>query len=318
MTTRIIGTGCYIPEQVLSNDDLSKMVDTSDEWISSRTGIRRRHISTEGTSSMAAVAAERACMDAGIDPEEIDLIILATSSADNYFPNGASEIQKAIGASRAAAFDLSAACTGFVYAFNTMHAFLQAGIYQTGLVVGAESMSRLLDWNDRSTCVLFGDGAGAVVVKRSEIGVVSLEMSADGTKCNALTCESRFMENPFQEEATDAYIKMDGQEVFKFALKRVPESVKEVLKQGNLEPQDVKYYILHQANQRIIQSVAKRLGEPIDKFPMNLMEYGNTSAASIPIMLDELNKEGKFAKGDYLVMSGFGAGLTWGSTLLAW
>lgn len=304
MTARIIGTGSYIPEKIITNDDLAKQVDTSDEWISSRTGIKRRHITYDGTTYMATEAARKACINAGINPKDLDIIILATTSGDCYFPSGACEVQGAIGAVNAAAFDISAACSGFIYGLHILYGFISSGIYKTGLVIGGETLSKIVDWEDRSTCVLFGDGAGAVVVESSDYGIIEASVCSDGNKAEFLTCKK--------------YIQMDGQEIFRFAVKKVPESIEKVLKSGKIEKEAIKYFILHQANERIIRSVAKRLEVPISKFPMNLMEYGNTSAASIPILLDELNRSQKLNKGDLLIFSGFGAGLTWGTMLLTW
>lgn len=320
MTTKIIGTGSYVPECSITNDDLAKIMDTSDEWISSRTGIRERRISSgEGTSGMAAKAAKAALGKAGIAPEDLDIIILATSSSDFCFPNGACEVQAEIGALNAAAFDISAACSGFIFALNTMHAFFQAGIYRTGLVIGADALSKLVDWDDRKTCVLFGDGAGAAVVQADNQKAFHMIMGSDGSRGNVLACPSRSMGNFLTNSKPElGYMSMDGQEVFKFAVRTVPNCINQVLEQGNLKADDIKYFILHQANYRIFEAIAKRMKLPIEKFPMNIQKYGNTSAASIPLMLDELNREGKLLPGDKLVFSGFGGGLTWGAVLLEW
>lgn len=321
MTSRIIGTGSYAPDQVVTNDDLAKIVETSDEWIRSRTGIRERRIAAadEGTSAMAIKAAERAIEDAGIKPEELDIILLATSSPDYCFPNGACEVQAAIGAVNAAAFDISAACTGFVFALSTAQAFIQAGIYKTGLVIGADCLSKLTDWSDRGTCVLFGDGAGAAVVQAEETGVIHSIMHSDGVKGPVLSCLARSEGNFLSGKKPElGYMYMDGQEVFKFAVKRVPECIGQILAQTGTDIEDIKYFVLHQANFRIFESMAKRLKQPMEKFPMNIDRYGNTSGASVPIMLDELNREGKLKKGDKIILSGFGGGLTWGAILLEW
>lgn len=320
MTTKIIGTGSYVPERVVSNDDLAKVVETSDEWIQSRTGIRERRIAVcEGTSELAAKAAAAAMENAGIEASEIDIIILATSSPDNCFPNGACEVQAAIGAENAVAFDISAACTGFVYALNTMHAFLKSGLYRTGLVIGADVMSKLTDWTDRGTCVLFGDGAGAAVVRAEESGIVRMVMKADGKKSHVLTCKARTSENFSTGKTPElGYTAMEGQEVFKFAVKKVPECVRQVLEESGTDIEEIKYFVMHQANYRIFESIAKRLKVSMERIPMNMDRYGNTSGASVPIMLDELNREGKLQPGDKLILSGFGAGLTWGATLIEW
>ncbi len=320
MTSKIIGTGSYVPVQVVTNDDLAKIVDTNDEWITGRTGIRERRVVMEdGTSHMAAEAARRALDNAGVKPEELDLILLGTTSPDHCFPSGACEVQGALGAVNACAFDISAACSGFLFALNTMQAFIQAGIYRTGLVIGADCLSKLVDWKDRSTCVLFGDGAGAAVIRAEDKGMTHTVMRSDGTKWQVLSCISRTNGNFLNDKTPEpGYISMDGQEVFKFAVKRVPECIHQVIQESDLSLDDIKYFVLHQANYRIIESVSKRLKQPMDKFPMNMEHYGNTSAASVPILLDEMNRTGKLKTGDRIVLSGFGGGLTWGATLLEW
>lgn len=320
MTTRIIGTGSYAPETILTNKDLMEFMDTDDTWIRERTGICERRVSvSEGTSELAVKAAEKAIENAGINPEEIDIIVLATSSGDKSFPAGAMDIQAAIGAVNAVGFDITAACSGFIYALNMVHAFFAAGIYKTGLVVGAETLSKVLDWNDRSSAILFGDGAGAAVVRAEEKGIIHMLMGSDGTKSWALECQARSLGNCLTKTAPElGLMKMDGQEVFKFAVKKVPEIVKQVLLEGGTEQEDIKYFLLHQANVRILESASRRLKIPMEKIPVNIDRYGNTSAASIPILIDELNREGKLLRGDKLVLAGFGAGLTWGATLLEW
>lgn len=321
-TCRIVGTGSYVPEQVVTNDDLAKIVETNDEWISTRTGIRERRIAADveaGTSYMAAEAAKRALADAGVAAEELDIILLATSSPDNCFPSGACEVQGAIGAHRAVAFDVSAACSGFIFALNTMQAFIQAGIYKTGIVIGADCLSKLTDWSDRGTCVLFGDGAGAAVIKAEESGMVHMVMGADGTKGPVLSCVSRTGGSFLNGKTPEiGYMFMDGQEVFRFAVKKVPECVRQLLDEAGTDIGEIKYFVLHQANFRIFESVAKRLKQPMEKFPMNIDRYGNTSGASVPLMLDELNREGKLSRGDKIILAGFGGGLTWGAALLEW
>ena len=320
MTTRIIGTGSYVPEQIVTNDDLSKIVETNDEWIRSRTGIRERRIATEdGTSDMAAKEAARAIEQAAILPEEIDLILLATSSPDSCFPNGACEVQAKLGAVNAACYDISAACTGFVFALSTAHAFISAGIYKTALVIGADVLSKLIDWTDRGTCVLFGDGAGAAVVRADETGILGLNMHSNGEKGGVLTCGSRSNGNFLLGRKPElGYMTMDGQEVFKFAVKKVPECMNEVLRETGYTTQDIDHFVIHQANFRIIESIAKRLKVDVDKFPANMERYGNTSGASVPILLDELNRKGQLKRGEKMILSGFGAGLTWGAILLEW
>ena len=272
----------------MTNDDLSKIVETNDEWIRSRTGIRERRIATEdGTSDMAAKAAARAIEQAAILPEEIDLILLATSSPDSCFPNGACEVQAKLGAVNAACYDISAACTGFVFALSTAHAFISAGIYKTALVIGADVLSKLIDWTDRGTCVLFGDGAGAAVVRADETGILGLNMHSNGEKGGVLTCGSRSNGNFLLGRKPElGYMTMDGQEVFKFAVKKVPECMNEVLRETGYTTQDIDHFVIHQANFRIIESIAKRLKVDVDKFPANMERYGNTSGASVPILLD--------------------------------
>ncbi len=322
MTSRVIGTGSYVPEIIITNDDLAKIVETNDEWISSRTGIRNRRITNDpaiGTTYMSTEAARRALENAGVLAEDIDIIILGTSTADHCLPAGACEVQAAIGAVNAVAYDISAACSGFIFAMNTVQAFIKAGIYRTALIIGTDTLSKIIDWEDRGTCVLFGDGAGAAVLRADESGLLEMTMGSDGTKSGTLACVARTNDNFLTGKNPEmGYVYMDGQEVFKFASRKVPECINEVLAQAKVPAEDVDHFILHQANLRIIESVAKRLKQPIDKFPMNIAEYGNTSAGSIPILLDEMNREGRLKPGDKVVISGFGAGLTWGAALLEW
>lgn len=315
MTTRIIGTGSCLPVNVLSNDQLAELVDTSDEWISSRTGIRNRRIAKGETGAeMASCAAQRALENSKVAPEEIELIVVATCSADLQFPSTACMVQKEIGAVHAVAFDLSAACSGFLFALNTVHAYFLSGIYKKALIIGTEVLSKLVDWSDRSTCVLFGDGAGAAVVTADESGLEGFVQYADGAGGDVLTCAGRETESV----KVPPYIRMDGQEVFKFAVRKVPECIEQVLENTGTDREKIRWYILHQANSRIIRSAAKRLKVAEEKFPMNMDAYGNTSAASIPILLDEMNRKGMLERGDRLILSGFGAGLTWGAVQIVW
>ena len=319
MVGKIYGTGSYVPEHVMDNDDLAKIVDTNDEWIRERTGIGRRHVIEEETTSyMAGQAAARAVEQSGIDPAEIDLILVATSSSEVIYPCAACEVQKAVGAVHAAGYDLNAACTGFVLAFNTAQAYISAGLYRTILVVGAESMSNMVDWTDRSTCILFGDGAGAVILRAEEGNPVYMAAHSDGVKGEALTQLSRHRRGWEKEEEKESYIHMDGQAVFKIAVRKVPEIIEEVLGQTDVKLEEIDYFILHQANRRIKEAVAKRLKTDISKFPMNLEEYANTSAATVPILLDEMNRRGMFRRGQKIILSGFGAGLTWAACLFEW
>lgn len=320
MTTRVIGTGSYLPEKLVTNQDLSLVMDTSDEWISSRTGIRERRLATtETTASMAAKASEKALLMADRKAEEIDLIIVGTITSDYVTPSTACEIQAAIGASKAVCFDINAACSGFVYALQLAHALIGTGQYQNALVLGVETLSKIMDWNDRSTCVLFGDGAGACVVEASGVGIYGFELGSDGKRGVSLSCENRRNNNPYVSNSKElCYVRMEGQEVYKFAVTTVPESILSVLQTNEMNPSEISYFILHQANIRIIQSVAKRLQVSEDKFPINLDHCGNISAGSIPILLDEMNQKGMLKKGDKIVFSGFGGGLTWGTCLLEW
>ena len=327
MTGIIYGTGACTPSYIMDNNDIAKLVETSDEWIQERTGVARRHIITEETTvSMAVQAGRRALENAGISPEEVDLILVATISSNVVLPCTACQVQKELGAIHATCFDLGgAACTGFVLAYNTATAYLAGGVYKTALVIGSESLSNLTNWKDRGTCILFGDGAGAAVVEAGEDRYYLPVTHSEGSKGDALTCKSRYQGNGLTSEINleemvddEHFMQMDGQAVFKFAVKKVPEVIREVLEANEIEQEDVDYYILHQANQRIVEAVAKRLKEPIEKFPMNLREYGNTSSASIPILLDELNRKGILKSGQKIVMAGFGAGLTWGASILDW
>ncbi|MBO4946407.1 MAG: ketoacyl-ACP synthase III [Lachnospiraceae bacterium] len=328
MAVRIIGTGSAIPDRIVKNEELETFLDTSDVWIKERTGIASRHAATtETTTSLAAEACRRALENSGKKPEDIDIILAATVSPDCTFPCLACEIQAAIGADQAVAYDINAACAGFLFALNSATAYIECGMYKNALIVGAEVLTKIVDWNDRSSCILFGDGAGAAVVEKQEgtEGVTAMVQGANGKKGMALYRYEGTVTNPFREAAATeeeapgtGYLEMNGQEVFRFAISQVPESVQEVLDKAGWQKEEVGHYVLHQANARIIQSIAKRLGEPEEKFPMNLQNYGNMSSASIPVLLDELNREGKLERGEKLVLSGFGAGLTYGATALIW
>lgn len=319
MTGKICGTGSWAPPKVWDNNDLARLVDTSDEWIRERTGVVQRHIAEENedTVTMASRAAQRALEDADIKAEEIDLIIVATISPTEIMPCVACGVQEKLGAEKATCFDLNGACTGSLLALNTAQAYLSQGIYQTALVIGAEKLSALTDWTDRGTCILFGDGAGAVVLKAEESGRYAQVTQSIGKKGGALTLRSR---NQIQYEtdpkAKETYIQMNGKEVFTFAVSKVPEAVKNLLSREKVPCEDIRYYLLHQANERIIRSAARRIGEDISKFPMNMGEYGNTSSASLLILLDEVKKSGKLQRGDKLVLAGFGGGLTYGASLI--
>lgn len=325
MIGKICGTGSYIPPKILSNDDLSGMVETNDEWIRERTGVRNRHIAEQETTSyMASEAAKRAIENARISPEEIELILVASASPDVIFPSVACEVQKNIGAVHAAGYDMQAACTGFVFAYQTAQAFIASGFYKTILVIGSEKLSSMIDWTDRGTCILFGDGAGAAVIRAEQGKTYQPAAHSDGFKGEALVCKSRFSSEFTEtfrrtgEPPKDTYIGMDGRGVFQFAVKNVPQIVLEVLEKASLDITEIDWFILHQANKRIVESVAKRLKTDIAKFPMNLQEYGNTSSASIPILLDEMNRDGRLKQGQKIVIAGFGAGLSWGASILEW
>ena len=323
MAIRIIGTGSYLPKKVADNHFLSTIVDTDDEWIRQRTGIKERHLSNgkEGTTYMATHAAEAALENAGITADELDMIIVATVSADTYVPSTSCQVQGAIGAIRATCFDLNAACSGFLFAMNTAYAYIEMGMAKTILIIGAETLSREVDWSDRSSCILFGDGAGAAIMRQEEGkgGLIASVTGSDGSQGDVLTCKGRGIQNPFhQSKRKKDYLRMEGQAVFRFAVTMVPRCIKQILKKTGYDTEDIKFFVLHQANVRILELIAKRLKVDIDKFPMNLDHYGNTSSASIPILLDELNRNNLLEPGDKIMLSGFGGGLTWGAVLIEW
>lgn len=321
MKSRICGTGSMLPNRVVTNDDLSKIMDTSDEWIRSRTGICSRHLAVEESlTELAAQASRKALEEAGVKPEELDMILAATLSADKLLPCLSCELQRELGAVNAVAFDINAACSGFMFALQTADMYIKSGQCQRILVVGGEILSKLMDWNDRSTCVLFGDGVGAAVVRADEeYGILSSVQGSDGAKGDALLCEGRRNNNPYVSNSTDLpYVSMNGQEVYKFAVRTVPKAILEALQKADLTVEDVDLFVLHQANIRIIESVSKRLKVPMEKFPSNLEECGNISAGSVPILLDYVNQRGMLRKGDKIILAGFGAGLTWGASVLTW
>lgn len=322
MRAKIIGTGSYLPEKIVTNNALSEIVDTNDEWISSRTGIKERHLvssESETTLSMAVSAGRAALADSGILPEQLDLILIATVSSDFVTPSTACMVQKELRANHAVAFDINAACSGFLFALNTADAYFQSGIYKNALIIGVETLSKVIDWSDRSTCVLFGDGAGAVVTTAAEEGMIASIQGSDGAGGDILLCKGRSNHNPyFSLDTNPDYLFMNGQEVFKFAVKKVPECILSLLEKTGITASDVDYYLLHQANYRIISSIARKLRLPLEKFLSNVEHCGNTSAASIPILLDEVHKAGTLSEGELLLLSGFGAGLTWGAALLKW
>ncbi|MFP4456041.1 MAG: beta-ketoacyl-ACP synthase III [Clostridia bacterium] len=318
MNIEIIGSGWYTPPNPIDNFDLSKLVDTSNDWIISRTGIYKRNISLgENTSEMAVKAATDAIKSAKIDPKEIDLIVVATITPDKFTPSTACLIQEELGAKNAFAFDLSAGCTGFIYALNTAHSFIATKKVKTALVVGAEVLSKVLNWKDRNTCILFGDGAGAVVVKRNDKKEFYAYCASSGDPNEVLQLDAVAVNNPYTKTTeSKQYLTMKGQEVFQFAVGAIRKSIKKLMKQTDLELKDVKYIIPHQANARIVDFVARKMDYPVERFYLNLDRNGNTSAASIPIALAEMVEKGLLVSGDKVIMVGFGGGLTWGAILI--
>ncbi|MDH3288959.1 MAG: ketoacyl-ACP synthase III [Betaproteobacteria bacterium] len=316
--SRIVGTGAYLPAKILTNQDLERTVDTSDEWIHARTGIRQRHIAAddEQTSDLALAASRGALAAAGIDAADLDLVVVATTTPDMVFPSTACILQAKLGARNCPAFDMQAVCSGFVYALATADQFIRAGQYRNALVVGAEIYSRILDWNDRATCVLFGDGAGAVVLQRSEApGIISSHLHADGTHVNMLSVPGTVSRG---QVSGRPFVHMDGQSVFKFAVKVLNEVAEEALAANRLEASDVDWLIPHQANIRIIQATTRKLGMSMEKVVVTVDRHANTSAASIPLALDEAVRDGRIRAGQYLLLEGVGGGFTWGAILVRW
>jgi len=320
----IVGLGMYLPEKVMTNLDLSKMVDTSDEWITTRTGIKERRIAdpSQSTSDLAAEAAKEAIKDAKMDASEIELLIICTISPDRLMPATACIVQNKIGAKNAACFDLSAACAGFIFGITCAKSMIQSGLYKNALVIGADVLSKFVDWKDRSTCVLFGDGAGAVVLKESKAcEIVSTYLGNDGLVWDLLQIPAGGSSLPASHETVDQglhYIKMQGNELFKVAVTRMIEAAKKVLADNNMTSGDVDLLIPHQANQRIIDATTKRLNIPDEKVFINLTKYGNMSSAASVVALVEAVKEKKVKTGDNIVMVAFGGGLAWGSALIKW
>ncbi len=322
----ITGCGSAAPEAVLTNDHLAQMVATSDEWINTRTGMSNRHIAsaTESLSQLSAVAAQNAIAMAGITATDIDLIILATSTPDDLF-GSACKIQGLIGATNAVAFDLTAACSGFIFALITASGFIRTGVYKNVLIIGADILSRWVDWSDRSSCVLFGDGAGAMVCQGIDHGdrLLSFGMYSNGSQNDSLNLNYYSRSKPLVENITAQYgsyqpITMNGREVYRFAVAKVPEAISKAMFQANLTADNIDWLLLHQANQRIMDAVAKRLKIPTEKILSNIAEYGNTSAASIPLALDAAVRDGRVQPGHIIAASGFGAGLTWGAAIFKW
>lgn len=346
-TIRITGTGSALPGRIVTNKELEQMVETSDEWIRERTGIGERHVSVgETVVTLASEAAGKALEQAGISAEEISLILVATCSPEQYLPCCACQVQAAIGAVNALAFDVNAACSGFLFALNTADVYLRTGLAKNALVIGSEVLSKLVDWTDRGSCILFGDGAGAVVVEQCrtesraveygnalaeteekripEAGILGRALHSDGTGGGVLQCGARELATPYagtsaaKTDGRENFIQMDGQEVYRFATRRVPQCIEEALSDAGLTVADIDLFVLHQANVRIIDAVAKRLHADREKFPTNLERVGNLSSASIPVLLDELNRQEKLHRGDRIVLAGFGAGLTIGACVMTW
>ena len=324
--SRIAGTGSSVPDRVLSNADLERIVSTSDEWIVTRTGISERRIAADGeaTSDLAERAGRRALEAAGVDPMDVDLILVSTVTPDMFFPSTGCLLQGRLGALHAAAFDLSAACSGFIYGLSVADAYLRAGLMRNILVIGAETLSKLVDWKDRNTCVLFADGAGAALVQRTtgDARVLSTHLYADGSKGGQLIVPGGGSRHPISQKVVDenlAKIKMaNGNEVFKTAVRAMEEAAVAALKANGVEISDIDLFVPHQANGRIISATAQRLGLPRERIVVNIGRFGNTSAASIPIALDEAVRAGRLRPGDLLLMVAFGGGLTWGSALVRW
>ncbi len=318
MRSRIVGTGSYLPAQSLSNQELESRIDTTDEWIFQRTGIRSRHVAAENehTSDLALQAAKQAMEMAGVTAADIDLIIVATTTPDMIFPSTACLLQSKLGVRNCAAFDVQAVCTGFVYALATADKFVNSGQSKCALVVGAEKFSRLLDWSDRRTCVLFGDGAGAVVLKPDpEFGILSTHLKADGSQAHILQVPG-FIDNG--AIGGHAYVQMDGQSVFRFAVKALDEICKETLAANGLQGKDIDWLVPHQANIRIIMATAEKLGMPTDRIVTTLERQGNTSAASVPLALDTAVRDGRIQRGQHVLLEAVGGGMTWGAALLKW
>jgi 3-oxoacyl-[acyl-carrier-protein] synthase-3 len=316
---RVTGTGSYLPAKVLTNHDLEKMVDTTDQWIVERTGIRERHIAADGetTCDLAEQASRRAIAAAGLKVEDIDLIVVATTTPDRVFPSTACLLQDRLGIHGCAAFDVQAVCTGFVYALAIADKFVRTGAAKCALVVGAETLSRIIDWTDRSTCVLFGDGAGAVVLQASdEPGIVSSHLHADGQYKDLLTVPAGISQGYDRVRNGEAHLNMEGSEVFKVAVTTLGRIVDETLEANQLQKSDIQWLVPHQANTRIIAATAKKLGMSMDHVVLTVERHGNTSAASIPLAFDEAVRDGRIKRGETVLMEAFGGGFTWGSVLL--
>ena len=325
----ITGHGSYSPAKILSNDDLAKMVDTSDEWISARTGIQRRHICSEkeSTADLATEAAKKALAMAGIEPGNLDLIIVATITPEMVFPSTACFVQARLGAFSSWAFDLMAACSGFIYGISIAQQFIESGRIQNALIIGAETLTKITNYKDRTSCILFGDGSGAVVIEGKpreknndkQSGIIYSTMYTDGSNWQALNCQAYGSRNPISrplDNPNKIYMEIKGREVYQLAVRRIVETVTECLEKCNLTIDDIKMVVSHQMNARIIESAAKRLELPREKYFINITEYGNTSAASVPLAFDQAIREGKIKRGDIVILVAFGAGLTWGANVI--
>lgn len=320
--SRILGTGSYTPDKVVCNKDLEKIVDTSDSWIRERTGIVERRISTgEDTSEIAGNAAMEALKNSNLESEDVDLIIVATITPDSLTPSVACNVQKYIGASNAMAFDINAACSGFIFALDIANNYIATGRAKNAIIIGAEVLSKIIDWTDRGTCVLFGDGAGAVVLgEDTKEHICYLNCKSVGSKGDSLMCGTLPLENPYVKEPTERInkLKMNGKDVYKFAVKTMEEEFNRILAESKLCKEEIDFILPHQANIRMIESFSKKINVPMSKFIINLDNKGNTSSASIPIALDEANLQGKFTNEDNIIVIGFGGGLTYGSALINW
>ena len=320
----IAGHGSFAPAKLLTNDELAEMVDTSDEWITTRTGIKVRHITTddESTAFLATQAAKKALATANLDPKDVELIIVATVTPEMVFPSTASFVQRALKAKKAWVFDLAAACSGFVYGLSIVQQFLESGRLNNALVIGAETLTKITDWTDRGSCILFGDGAGAVVLQREEDGrrgILYSTMHSDGNRWEALNCQaygSRYPVNRKLDDPKKIYMQIKGREVYQQAIRRIVETVNDCLKACDLSIDDITMLVSHQMNARIIESAAKRLKLPDEKVFINISEYGNTSAASVPIAFDDCVRKGRIKRGDIVILVAFGAGLTWGANMI--
>ncbi|MBH0239723.1 beta-ketoacyl-ACP synthase III [Methylobrevis albus] len=318
----VVGTGSYLPDRIVTNDDLAKFVDTSDEWIVQRTGIRQRHIVAEGqaTSDLAVAAATRAMAAAGVGPDDIDLVLVATSTPDNTFPATATQVQAKLGILRGAAFDLQAVCSGFVYGMTVADSLIRTGVAKRALVIGAETFSRLLDWEDRTTCVLFGDGAGAVVLEAAggegtiaDRGVLTSHLRADGRHGDKL-----YVDGGPSTTGTVGHLRMEGREVYKFAVGAVTDVIEDAFAAAGITADDLDWFVPHQANRRIIEASAKKLGIAAEKTVLTVDRHGNTSAASIPLALDAAVRDGRIQRGQLVLLESMGGGFTWGAVLVRW